>query len=127
MPRLEALLLPTEAVTYLVNLAVAVSLGCGVGLSGGPRCRRGSSPLRHGILVGTLLLILFSPAAVWVSQQNGLALVRITVSGSSDTHPTEIADPRLPAAELPSPFGRGAGGEGRDVDGFEAPRTISRP
>ena len=40
-----------EIVIYLVNLAVAVSLVCGLALAAGWACHRGSAVLRHGILV----------------------------------------------------------------------------
>jgi hypothetical protein len=85
MSRLETLMLSVEAVTYLVNLSVAVSFVCGVGLLAVHASRRGSAPLRHGVMVWTLALILFSPAAVWVAQQNGLALVRLTISSAANT------------------------------------------
>jgi beta-lactamase regulating signal transducer with metallopeptidase domain/protocatechuate 3,4-dioxygenase beta subunit len=108
MPRLEAIIPPAETVMYLVNLAVAVSLVCGVGLLAARVCRHGTAPLRHGVLVWTLVLILVSPAAVWLAERNGPALVRITVAGRSDAHQTTTADQRLasPADE------RWAGGEG---------------
>lgn len=100
MPRLEAIMPTAEVMAYLVNLAVAVSLVCGVGLLAARVCRRGSTPLRHGVLVWTLVLILVSPAAVWLAQRHGLAIVRITVSGQSDTHGTAIAD--RPASGVPA-------------------------
>ena len=100
MHGLETIMPPAEAVTYLVNLAVAVSLVCGVGLLAARLCRRGSAPLRHGVLVWTLVLILVSPAAVWLAQQNGLALVRVTVSGQPDTHRAA----RLPMQGCPPSF-----------------------
>ena len=111
-----ATMLPGAAMTYLVNLAVAVSLACGVGLLAARLCRRGSAPLQHGVLAWTLLLMLISPSAVWVAQVNGLALVRITVSERADTRAA------APTKGLPSPgtdrrlVGTGAGDEGRDGD-----------
>jgi beta-lactamase regulating signal transducer with metallopeptidase domain len=118
MPGLEAIMPPAEAVSYLVNLAVAVSLVCGVGLLAARVRRHSSAPLRHGVLLWTLVLILLSPAAVWLAQQNGLALVRVTISGPPDTHGVLIADetalgvsgrpsvkqPRLAAASQPEMF-----------------------
>jgi len=74
MPGLKAIMPSAGAVCYLVNLAVAVSLVCGVGRLAARTCRRGSAPLRHGILLGTLVLILLSPAAVWLAGQHGWAL-----------------------------------------------------
>ena len=39
MPRLETIVPPAEAVSYLVNLALAVSLVCGIGLLAARACR----------------------------------------------------------------------------------------
>jgi beta-lactamase regulating signal transducer with metallopeptidase domain len=83
MLRLEAILLDAGSIFYIINLAITVSLVCGAGLWAGRVCRRGSAPLRHGILAATLLLILVSPAAVWLAQRSGLALVRVALSGPS--------------------------------------------
>ena len=71
MSSLVAIMPPAEAVSYLVNLAVAVSVVCGVGLLAARVCRHGSAPLRHGILLWTLVLMLLSPAAVWLAEQSG--------------------------------------------------------
>jgi hypothetical protein len=113
MTSLKTILPPDLAVAYLVNLAAAVSVACGVGLMAARLCRRGSAPLQHGVLVWTLLVLLISPAAVWLAQENGLALVRITVSERA----------AAPAKGLPSPgtdrrlVGRGGGG--RDAYEFK--------
>ena len=127
MPNPEAIMPSAETLAYLASLALAVSLVCSLGLLAARICRRGSAPLRHGVLVWTLALALLSPAAVWLAQRSGLALVRLTVTGESsphataipdshvnataNSHATAIADAGLPA-NFPSPFGRGAGGEG---------------
>ena len=92
MPRLEAIIPPAGAATYLVNLAVAVTLVCGVGYLAARTCRHGSAPLRHGVLLGTLVLILLSPAAVWLAQQNDRALVRVTIAVPPDARGALIAD-----------------------------------
>jgi carboxyl-terminal processing protease len=104
-------MLSAEVASYLVNLAVAVSLVSGVGLLMARVCRHGSAPLRHGVLLWTLVLVLLSPAAVWLAQQNGMALFRITISSPSDAVGATLADATL-SDGLPSPSGRGAGGEG---------------
>jgi len=119
MPNPEAIMPSAETLAYLASLALAVSLVCSLGLLGTRICRGGSAPLRHGILVWTLALVLLSPAAVWLAQRSGLALVRLTVTGQSNPHATAItdshatvsADSSLPA-KLPSPVGRGADAEG---------------
>ncbi len=110
MPGLEAIMRLSESVSYLVNLAVAVSLACGVGLWTARLCRHGSAPLRHGVLLGTLVLVLLSPAAVWLAERNGLALVWVTISSPANAQAASMVDPK-PSAELPSLIGRGTGGE----------------
>jgi beta-lactamase regulating signal transducer with metallopeptidase domain len=97
MFRLAALGLSADAASYLVNLAAIVSLLCATGCRAVLALRRNSAPLRHGVLVGTLALALLSPPAVWVAQQNGLALVRMSVS-----HPLEINGVSTPAANVPA-------------------------
>ena len=118
MPNPEAIMPSALTLAYLASLAVAVSLVCGLGLLAARVCRSGSAPLRHGVLVWTMTLVLLSPAAVWLAQRNGLALVRLSIAGQSSSHATAItdshattsADAGMPA-KLPSPFGTGAGGE----------------
>jgi beta-lactamase regulating signal transducer with metallopeptidase domain/protocatechuate 3,4-dioxygenase beta subunit len=100
MLALETVMPSADVVAYLVNLAVAVSLVGGVGLLAARVCHYGSAPLPHGILVWTLVLILVSPVAVWLAQQDGLALVRVTVSGQSNAHEPTIAD--QPASGVPA-------------------------
>ena len=111
MPGLEAIMPLAEAVSYLVNLAVAVSLVCGVGLLAARLCRHGSAPLRHGVLLGTLVLILLSPAAVWLAEQNGLALVRVTISSPPEAHAASIGDADMPSLRNSPCHSRGAEGE----------------
>ncbi len=113
MFRLAAITLPVEAAFYLMNVAVVASGACAAGLLAVRACRRGSAPLRHGVLVWTLALTLFSPAAAWVAQQNGLALVRVAVFNPADARAAAIGDAG-PSAEIPSLSGRETGGEGMD-------------
>ena len=98
---LEAIMLPVASILYLINLAVAVSLLCGVGLVMVRICRSRSAPLQHGILVWTLLLILLSPMAVWVAQRDGLALIQISFVDTPDSQDASLASAR-PPAELPA-------------------------
>ncbi|MEN6406700.1 MAG: M56 family metallopeptidase [Thermoguttaceae bacterium] len=107
MYELEALTPPVEMMTYMMNLAVAVSLLCGAGLFVAGVCRRGSAPLRHGVLGWTLGLILCSPAAVWLAQRNGLAIVQITVADASVAYKTATIPRTVPDSDamptLPRP------------------------
>ena len=43
-------------------------------------CRSRPAPVRHGILVGTLALVLLSPGAVWLGQHSGLTWIQVAVS-----------------------------------------------
>jgi carboxyl-terminal processing protease len=90
--RLESLIPSVELILYLLNLAVAMSLTCAAGLLATRVFRRGSVPLRHGILVGTLTLVLLSPAAVWLAQRSGLAVAWVTVSARPGTLGPPIGD-----------------------------------
>jgi beta-lactamase regulating signal transducer with metallopeptidase domain/Tol biopolymer transport system component len=92
MATLTHLILRPDHVIYLANLAVVVTLTCGVGLLVARRCRRGSTPLRHGVLASVLALILLSPASVWLGQRQGLGLIHVAVSrgetaGQADASP----------------------------------------
>jgi len=74
-----AVLLDIETVVYLLNLAVGASFVCGLGLLAVRACRRCPAPVRHGILVGTLVVVLWSPVAVWLGQRSGLTLLSVAV------------------------------------------------
>ncbi len=102
MSRLATIVPPAEAVSYLVNWAVAASLVCIVGLVAVRLCRRGSAPLRHGILLCTLALTLLSPAAVWLAGRNGLAIVRLDLSDRSDAPPAALAKETVPRIADPA-------------------------
>ena len=82
---LKVVLLDPKTVIYLLNLAVAASLVCGVGLFAARMCRHCPAPVRHGILVGTLALVLFSPGAVWLGQRSGLTWIQLAVSDQPDS------------------------------------------
>ena len=141
MPSPEALMRSAETLAYLASLAVAVSIVCGLGLLAARACGGGSAPLRHGVLAWTLALVLLSPAAVWLAQRSGLALVRLTVPGRSNpharattnshattfagSHATASTDAGLPVM-LPSPFGGDAGMAGLEEPPQELNAEISR-
>ncbi|MGW8257545.1 MAG: M56 family metallopeptidase, partial [Thermoguttaceae bacterium] len=117
---LETMILSAEAVSYLLNLFLAVSLIGGGGLLAARVCRRGPAPLRHDVLLGTLALILFSPVAVWLAQGNSLAMVHISISGESNLPETTISDMTLPPT-LPSPARLSRrGAEGKHAQDFVA-------
>jgi beta-lactamase regulating signal transducer with metallopeptidase domain len=98
MPILKALLLDPKTVIYLFNLAIAAIFVCGLGLLAARACRRRPAPVRHGILVGTLAIVLLSPCAVWVGQRTGLTWVQVAVSDRADS--ARNAD-RAPIKPLP--------------------------
>ena len=85
MSILNAVLLDPRTVIYLFNLAIAVSFVCGVGLFGGRRCVPPSPGSHaHGILIGTLAIVLLSPGAAWMGQRSGLTWVQVAVSNEAE-------------------------------------------
>ncbi len=102
MSNFATIMPPAEAVSYLVNLAVAVSVVGAVGLVTVRIGRHGSAPLRHGVLVWTLVLILLSPSAVWLAGQNGLAVIRLDLSDRSDLSAAGIAKETIPHIAEPA-------------------------
>lgn len=84
MSAVKVVLLDPKTVIYLFNVAVAASLVCGVGLLASRVCRRRSAPVRHGILVGTLALVLMSPGAVWLGHHRGSAWMHVAVVEQPD-------------------------------------------
>ena len=89
---LATIMPPAETVSYLVNLALAASLACGLGLPAVRLCQHRSAPLRHGVLLGTLMVTLLSPAAVWLAGRSGLALVRLAIASPANTQGASISD-----------------------------------
>ena len=88
MSAVKLVLLDPQMVIYLFNLAVAASLVCGAGLLAARACRRLPAPVRHGILVGALVLVLLSPGAARMAQRSGWAWVQIaTDQANSAGHP----------------------------------------
>lgn len=83
MDLLKNVLVDAQSLAYLFNLALAASLLTSAGLVTAHVCRGRGAPLRHGILLGTLALILLSPGAIWLGQNSGLSLLSITLSGQS--------------------------------------------
>lgn len=80
MSAIKVVLFDPKTVIYLFNLGVAASLVCGLGLLVSRLCRRQTAPVRHGILVGTLAIVLLSPGVVWLGQQIGLTRLQVAVS-----------------------------------------------
>ena len=85
MSAISALLIDPITVIYLVNLAVAASLVCGLGLLAARVCGHRPAPVRHGILVGTLALVLLSPGATWLAERSGLMWLEIAVSDQAES------------------------------------------
>jgi carboxyl-terminal processing protease len=84
MRGLDTMMPSADTVSFLLNLALAGSLVCIVGLLTTRLCRRCSTPVRHGVLVWTLMLVLASPGAVWLAQRNGLTLMHVAVSNAAN-------------------------------------------
>ncbi len=99
MFRLEAIMPPTEAIFYLINLAVAASLACGMGLLSARICRRGSAPLRHGVLLCTLAVVLAAPVAALLAQRNGFVLIRVAFVDKTNAQKAINASSNLPSEQ----------------------------
>jgi beta-lactamase regulating signal transducer with metallopeptidase domain/protocatechuate 3,4-dioxygenase beta subunit len=72
MPTPETLALRPETAVYLINVALAASLICGLALAAVWLGRKSPAPVRHGILTAALMLLLLCPLFVWLGQSRGL-------------------------------------------------------
>ena len=68
------------SVVYLLNVAFAASLACGVALAAVAVCGKRSAPLRHGLLLCALVLTLLSPGLMWLRQRTSWGIVRVPVA-----------------------------------------------
>ena len=72
MNSIEPFLPTPQTVLYLGNLALAVLWSCGAGLLGAFVCRRRLAPTRHSLVLLSLVLVVASPALVWLAGQAGI-------------------------------------------------------
>ena len=86
---LSSLITPERAI-YLVNLALAVLVISGSGLLAAALFCKQSAPLRHGILVSSLIFTLLAPGLIWCAGHNGWGLIALSFAESP-------AKPSLPA------------------------------
>ncbi|MBI1901610.1 MAG: M56 family metallopeptidase [Planctomycetia bacterium] len=77
MSALQQYLASLRALLFLLNLALASCLACGLGLAALRFCRDRSAPFRHGLLVAVLILLALSPSLVAVSQACGVGGFRL--------------------------------------------------
>ena len=103
MSVVQAVLLDPQAVIYLFNLAVAATLVSGLGLAICRMYRHQSAPVRHGILLGTLAIVLLLPFALWLNGYTGLVWMQVAIAERPDsaTEP-EQARPVSPGTEVPA-------------------------
>ena len=80
---------------YLVNVAIAVTLACTLGVAATRLLRSRPAPVRYGLLLAALLLALGSPGIVWIGSASGICPLRVPLAA-----PEEQAGPTAPAAEL---------------------------
>jgi TolB protein len=100
MTILDRLLLDASSLAYLVNLAVAATLLSGCGLFAARVCRSCGAPLRHGILLGSLILVLVLPGTLWLGQQSGWTLVQLELP----SQPVAVARERGKSAAVAQPL-----------------------
>jgi beta-lactamase regulating signal transducer with metallopeptidase domain len=63
-----------EMLLFLLNMAIASCLICGLGLAALCLCRNRPAPVRHGLLLAVLVLLLFSPVLFWCAGYLGWGL-----------------------------------------------------
>ncbi len=80
MSLLEALLPNAQTVLYLGNVALAVVWLCAAALLAAFVCRRRSAPIRHGMLLLGLVLVLTLPALVSIAGRIGIGGLRVAMS-----------------------------------------------
>jgi Zn-dependent protease with chaperone function len=66
---------------FLLNVGLASCLVCALGLACVRLCRRHSAPLRHGVLLVALVLLVLSPLVAALGGAYGLGGVRIPLGG----------------------------------------------
>jgi len=97
----EASLPNAQTVLYLGNVALAVVWLCAAALLVVFVCRRGSAPIRHGLLLLGLVLVLTSPALVWLAGRAGFGRLRVAMSVQREPidKPDSPPDTQLPIAD----------------------------
>ena len=94
MSALTALPLEDPSALYLLNGALVVTVLAGLGLLAARTLARRTAPLRHAVLLATLLLLLLSPLAVALSLHWDLGV--LALPGAS---PAEVPGPRAAGSE----------------------------
>lgn len=80
MSLLETFLPTPQTVLYLGNVALAVAWLCAAALLAAFVCRRRPAPIRHGLLLLGLVLVLASPTLAWVAGRAGIGRFQVALS-----------------------------------------------
>ena len=98
MTFLASTVTPATAI-YLVNLAIAAVLISSCGLLAVLLFSRQSAPVRHAILVSTLVLTLLAPALTWWACRSGWGRIPISFADNAAKQPSPAPD-ALPVKDL---------------------------
>ena len=103
MSPLEDFLPPPHTVLYLANDALAAVLTCGAALLAVFAGRRRSAPTRHGLLLLALVLVLTSPALVWLAGRAGVGRLQVTLLENREPNATSRVVPETPGPSVDVP------------------------
>lgn len=108
---IEQAVLGGEQLLLALNMALTALLACGLGLASFRLCRRRPAPLRYGLLLAALVLVVFSPALSGSAQWAGLGWLRVStdaplrVDNPPIELPPETSDAAAPWLEaVPEPI-----------------------
>jgi Zn-dependent protease with chaperone function len=103
MSPLEDFLPPPHTVLYLANVALAAVLTCGTALLAVFAGRRRSAPTRHGLLLLALVLVLTSPAFVWLAGRAGVGRLQVTLLQNREPNVAPRVVPNTPGPSVDVP------------------------
>ena len=87
---IERTILTTAQLLWELNMAVAVLAVCALGLAAARLLRRHAAPLRYGLLLVALLMVVASPGGAWLAQWARLGWLQVNT------------DRPLPATAVPT-------------------------
>jgi len=69
---------------YLVNVAIAVTLACALGVAATRLLRSRPAPVRYGLLLAALLMALGAPGAVWIGSAVDICPLRVPIAAAEE-------------------------------------------